>query len=74
MTIYRSDDCASNLHDYCGRCQCECHGEEFSKEEIEALWRIIAHQYISYEDSAAQKVTTRLVQLIRGYELGSKSS
>lgn len=70
----RSDDCASGLHDYCGPCDCECHGEYFSKEEILAFWRIIAHQYISYEDVEAQKATTRLVKLIQNYELGSKSS
>lgn len=59
-TIYRSDDCASNIHEFCQRCECECHGHELSQTEVNALWRIIKNQYISYEDLEASAIATRI--------------
>jgi hypothetical protein len=62
-TISRSDDCSSGIHEFCNRCQCECHGHELSQVEINALWRIIKHQYISYEDLEASAIASRIAKI-----------
>lgn len=28
---YRTDDCASGLHDYCNVCECECHSQRVQR-------------------------------------------
>lgn len=45
-----TDDCASNLHEYCNPCDCSCHGEYLTKEEIKLFWEFLAHQHIGYEN------------------------
>lgn len=66
--ISRSDDCASTLHDMCGRCQCECHGHEFSLEEVKVLYKLLEHQYISYENLGAHEVTNKIMRIVREHE------
>lgn len=72
-TKYRSDDCASGLHDYCGRCQCDCHGIELTLEQAKALYRVTQHEYISYEEPLAHEALNLIYKAIKD-ELGSESS
>ena len=69
-----SDDCASNIHEFCNRCECICHGEEFTIEELKALYRTVEHQYISYEDVAAHEVTRKIMRILREHELARRDS
>lgn len=43
----RSDDCSSNIHEFCNRCECPCHGLTLSKEEVKYLVKNIQHEYLS---------------------------
>jgi len=36
---------------------------ELTKEEIEALWRLLSHHYISYEDVKALEVVRKIAKL-----------
>lgn len=47
MTTYHSDDCASGIHDMCGRCECLCHGFTMTKEEVEYFLNNIKHEYLN---------------------------
>lgn len=33
----KSEDCASQLHDFCNQCDCECHGFSITIDEARAL-------------------------------------
>lgn len=72
----QSDDCASNIHDFCNPCDCECHKKtEFNIEEIRALWRLLSHYYIPYEDDEALKVVRKISRLLEeNDELGARNS
>ena len=61
MTTYRSNDCSSNIHEFCNRCECECHGLEFSIEELKGLYKVLEHEYISYENEIAHKVIRKIM-------------
>lgn len=43
----KTDDCSSNLHNYCNRCKCECHYEFLEGEEFYNLMQIYRHTPIT---------------------------
>jgi hypothetical protein len=45
-----SDDCASGIHDYCGPCDCLCHGVLLSPTEAQAIWKFLMYEWITPED------------------------
>ena len=49
MTISRSDDCASNIHEFCNQCQCPCHGMSLTAEEVDYIVKNIQHEYLNKE-------------------------
>jgi len=49
-----------SLPDVC----CPEPGIEFTKEEIKALWRILSHHYISYEDISVIEVVRKISRII----------
>lgn len=74
MMTYRSDDCSSNLHEYCNRCQCDCHDLELSLEECQSLARILTYEYINYEDEVARKTVTKIFKFVQAHELDRRNS
>jgi len=42
--------------------------------EVQALWRIIQHQYISYEDTEALAVGTKIRKIVDGLASGPSKS
>ena len=47
-----SEDCSSGLHDYCTPCQCKCHVEYHTTQELYehryALWRALTRYFDNY--------------------------
>jgi hypothetical protein len=64
----RSDDCASNIHDYCNRCDCVCHGYELSINELKALYRLLEREWINPEDVMANQTVNRIMKILREHE------
>jgi hypothetical protein len=44
-----SDDCSSNIHEFCGPCDCPCHGFNLSVEEAKYLVKNIQNEYLNKE-------------------------
>mgnify|MGYP006887589960 CR=1 FL=1 len=74
MSNWTTDDCSSGLHDYCTPCHCDCHGTYLTKEETLALYEILKHQYINYENPLAHQAITALYEVVKKHELGRKDS
>lgn len=67
------EDCSFGLHDYCTPCECECHVPAFTIEELRTLYKLIEHQYISYEDSDAHAVINKIMKIIKENDNVSRS-
>lgn len=60
-----TEDCSCGLHEYCTPCECECHEKtHLNINELKTLWRILAYQYVSYEDSDSIKLVRKIRDLI----------
>jgi hypothetical protein len=42
---------------------------EFTEVEVRALWRILAHHYIHYEDTEAINVVRKISKIVEKHEL-----
>ncbi len=59
-----SDDCASNIHEFCGPCDCPCHGLNLNLNEIKALYKVLEREYIHPEHQLAHQVINRMIKII----------
>jgi len=46
----------------------------FYDYEVQALWRLLAHQYINYEDLEAMAVGTKIRKIVDGLASGPSKS
>lgn len=65
----RSDDCASGIHDFCGPCDCECHGVNFTKEEVRGLYKLLMHQYIPDSNEGAHTALSKIAKIVHADEI-----
>lgn len=42
---------------------------EFTLEDVQALHRLLLHEFIPYQDEAAQKVATKVMRIVAQHEL-----
>jgi len=49
-------------------------GLEFTINELKALYRILEHQYINYEDQEASTVVSKIGNILREHELANGPS
>jgi hypothetical protein len=59
-----SDDCSSNIHEFCNPCDCSCHGIQVSNEEVSILLDYFINRagYISYETDMPLHIFIRKLQ------------
>lgn len=62
-----SDDCASGLHDYCGPCDCMCHGVTLTPSQSIALTKFLMHEWISPEDDELNAAIRSISAYVKEY-------
>ena len=72
-TIFLSDDCSSEIHEFCQPCECPCHGVTLSNRQAAALYEALKHDYINYNNQEAHEAL-RLLGRATEDGLGSTSS
>jgi len=60
-----SDDCSSNIHEFCGRCECPCHGITIDYETGIELLVILAPTFVNYEYERVHELIKKLYELER---------
>jgi hypothetical protein len=61
----KSDDCSSNIHEFCNQCDCPCHGLQISLEEARAIYKELEHQYIPYEHREAHEAIDKIYKFVK---------
>jgi len=67
-----SDDCASGIHEYCGPCDCLCHGVTLEPSQAQAIWKFLMHEWISPEDDELNAAVRAIGQYVREYTIRLK--
>lgn len=63
-----SDDCSSNIHEFCNPCECPCHGLNFSAEELITIYKLLEFQYVPYDNLNGLEIVRKLRKIIEEYE------
>jgi len=66
--VPKSDDCATNIHEFCNPCDCECHGLNLTLFELIALTRALETQYLAYDDEELHAVVNKIFKIVRESE------
>ena len=83
MTSPSDSFCEKDIHRYFDGACLNCGKEvperipgtfEFTIEELQAIYKVIEHQYIPYEHEVAHKAINRIMSILKKHELDSGPS